>query len=94
MRHADGRSREDVAAYLVEVGRRRPDEAAKQLEFIEDPIWRTYVFVYREGEALLSRWLDTAPFADQPDRFRRLLAEAWTPSAIRAEITRSSSATP
>lgn len=93
MRHADGRSREDVAAYLVDVGRRRPDEAAKQLEFIEDPIWRTYVFVYREGEQLLSRWLDAVPADDRPGRFRRLLAEAWTPSAVRAEIS-SSSATP
>ncbi len=94
MRHADSRSREDVAAYLVDVGRRRPDEAAKQLEFIEDPIWRTYVFVYREGEALLRRWLESAPADDRPQRFARLLAEAWTPSVIRAEISRPSSATP
>lgn len=93
MRHGTGRSREDVMAYLVDVGRRRPDEAAKQLEFIDDPIWRTYVFVYREGEHLLGRWLDAVPAGDQPDRFARLLAEAWTPSAIRAEIS-SSSVTP
>ena len=43
------------AALLVrEVGRFAPDVAAKRLEFIEHPLWRTYVFVYHEGEALLA----------------------------------------
>lgn len=86
LRHADGRSHEEVAQYLVSVGRRRPDQAEKQLEFIEDPTWRTYVFVYREGARLLGRWLDLAPAADRPARFARLLAEARAPSAIEAEL--------
>ena len=38
-----------------------PAAAEKRLEFIEHPLWRTYVFVYAEGEALLRRWLDAGP---------------------------------
>ena len=87
LRHADGRSHEEVAAYLVDVGRRRPDQAEQQLKFIEDPIWRTYVFVYREGEVLLGRWVDAVPEADRPARFARLLSEARSPSSIEAELS-------
>jgi hypothetical protein len=86
MLHADGRPREEVLTYLIDVGRYSPDTAAKRLEFIEHPLWRTYVFVYPEGEALLRRWLDAVPEKDQAARFGRLLREPLTPPAIEAEI--------
>jgi hypothetical protein len=87
MRHADGASHDDVLAYLEQVGRFAPMVAAKRLEFIEHPLWRTYVFVYHEGEALLQRWLDAVPAADRPARFGRLLQEQLTPVAIAEEIS-------
>ena len=40
-----------AGAYLERVGRFAPLVAAKRLEFIEHPLWRTYVFVYHEGGA-------------------------------------------
>lgn len=86
LRHADGASHEEVLAYLERVGRFPPAIAAKRLEFIEHPLWRTYVFVYSEGEALLRRWLDGAPDGDRPARFGRLLHEQLTPTAIAAEL--------
>ena len=61
--------------------RRRP---TKRLEFIEHPLWRTYVFVYAEGEALLRRWVDAVPAGDRPARFGRLLHEQLTPAAVTA----------
>ena len=61
LRHADGRSHEEVLDYLVDVGRYTRTVSEKRLEFIEHPLWRTYVFVYAEGEALLRRWLDAGP---------------------------------
>ena len=64
----------------------RPERAAKRLEFIEHPLWRTYVFVYFEGERLLARWLDCVPEAERPARFRRLLVEPLTPGRIVAEV--------
>jgi hypothetical protein len=60
------------------------ETAAKRLEFIEHPLWRTYVFVYAEGEALLGRWVDAVPSADRADRFGRLLREQLTPAAVGA----------
>ena len=90
MRHADGASHEEVLAYLERVGRFAPPVAAKRLEFIEHPLWRTYVFVYHEGEALLRRWLDGVPVEERPARFRRLLVEQLTPVAIAAELPEAS----
>ena len=66
------------------VGRYAPATAAKRLEFIEHPLWRTYVFVYAEGEALLSRWVDAVPEPDRAARFGRLLHEQLTPAAVGA----------
>ena len=82
LRHADGRSHDEVLAYLREVGRFPPAAAAKRLEFIEHPLWRTYVFVYAAGEALLRRWVDAVPEAEQAARFGRLLHEQLTPAAV------------
>jgi hypothetical protein len=84
LRHADGRSHEEVLVYLRDVGRYAPTVAAKRLEFIEHPLWRTYVFVYAEGEALLARWLAAAPPGEQAARFGRLLHEQLTPRAVTA----------
>jgi hypothetical protein len=86
MLHADGAPREEVLAYLERRLLSTPERAAKRLEFISHPLWRTYVFVYFEGERLLRRWLEMVPAAEQPARFRRLLVEQLTPSAIVAEI--------
>jgi hypothetical protein len=86
MRHADGLGHDAVLAWLVRVGRFPPAVAAKRLEFIEHPLWRTYVFVYHEGEALLRRWLEAVPEPERPARFGRLLREQLTPTAIAAEL--------
>jgi hypothetical protein len=82
LRHADGHSHDEVLAYLRDVGRYAPVTAAKRLEFIEHPLWRTYVFVYAEGEALLERWLAAVPEAERVARFARLLHEQLTPAAV------------
>ncbi len=85
LRHADGRSHEEVLDYLVDVGRFPRAVSEKRLEFIEHPLWRTYVFVYAEGEALLRRWLEGVTKDARPARFGRLLHEQLTPGAILAE---------
>jgi hypothetical protein len=89
LRHADGASHEEALDYLARVGRLAPEVAAKRLEFIEHPLWRTYVFVYSEGEALLRRWLEQVPDDDRPARFARLLHEQLTPGSIAAELERA-----
>ena len=84
----------DVLAYLRDVGLMAPDRAEKQLEFIEHPLWRTYVFVYSEGEALLRRWLDVVPEVDRAARFGRLLHEQLTPGAIVEELADATASNP
>lgn len=86
MLHADGRSHDEVLAYLQEVGGYAPEVAAKRLEFIEHPLWRTYVFVYAEGEALLRRWVEAASAPERGARFGRLLHEQITPGRLLAEL--------
>ena len=83
-RHADGATRDEVLAYLHDIGGFAPAVAAKRLEFIEHPLWRTYVFVYAEGEALLRSWLEAVPPEAQTARFGRLLHEQVTPGSILA----------
>ena len=94
MRHADGASHDEVLRLpRSRSGRFAPDVAAKRLEFIEHPLWRTYVFVYHEGEALLRRWLDLdgAGPADRAGPVRAAPAgAALTPSAIAAETSPAS----
>ncbi len=84
LRHGDGRSHAEVLAYLSDVGGYAPNVAAKRLEFIEHPLWRTYVFVYADGEALLRRWLEVVPPDERVARFGRLLREPLTPASILA----------
>ncbi len=91
MRHADGVAHDDVLAWLERVGRFSPAVAAKGLEFIGHPLWRTYVFVYHEGEALLRRWLDVVPETNRAARFGRLLREQLTPTRIAAELANAGS---
>jgi len=92
LRHVDGRSRAETVDYLVTVGRQEPARAEQQLDFIEHPLWRTYVFVYREGERLLARWLERVPEGARAARFGRLLEEARSPSSIAAEAGLDASA--
>lgn len=90
LRHVDGRARPDVVDYLVTIGQLAPARAEQRLDFIDHPLWRTYVFVYREGEQLLARWLEQVPDAGRTARFARLLAEVRSPSSIEAELSRPS----
>jgi hypothetical protein len=85
-RHADDRSHDEVLRYLEELGGYPPDVAAKRLEFIEHPLWRTYAFVYAEGEALLRRWVEAVPAPGRVARFGRLLHEQVTPGRLLAEM--------
>jgi hypothetical protein len=86
MLHADGVARDEAMEYLVRAGRYPRSVAEKRLEFLEHPLWRTYIFVYSEGEALLREWLDAVPEVDRPGRFARLLHEQLTPGMIREEL--------
>jgi hypothetical protein len=85
--HVAHRSRDDVVRFLEQDALATRERALKSLEFIEHPLWRTYVFCYAGGERLLSRWVESAgDQSAQQARFFRLLTEELTPSGIAAEI--------
>jgi hypothetical protein len=86
LRHVDGRPRAEVVDYLVTVGAQARERAEQRLDFIEHPLWRTYVLVYSEGEALLGRWLDQPAGPEPRERFARLLREPLTPSSIASGL--------
>jgi hypothetical protein len=78
--HREGRRPEEVQDYIVRQALTTPEEAAKAMEFIQDPLCRSYVFGYSVGAALL------APLLEGPDRvanFARLLSEPFTPTQLR-----------
>lgn len=85
--HASHRSREEVLLFLEHDALRSPEQARKNLEFIEHPLWRTYVFCYSGGERLLGRWCAAGGSLDAAqERFFRLLTEPLTPSGIAEEL--------
>ncbi len=78
-RHADGASHDEVLDYLREVGHQSSVVAAKRLEFIGHPLWRTNAFVYAQGAALLERWI-----ASSTNRSRRVgSSRSWVEGDLR-----------
>ncbi len=78
--HRDGRPPGEVQQYVKRYALRTPKEAAQTMQFIQNPLFRSYVFNYATGQALL------APLLGGPDataNFRRLLSEPFTPTQIR-----------
>ena len=87
MLYADGRSRDEVKQFLIDETVSTPARADKSLQFIEHPLWRTYVFCYAGGESLLTDWCRAAgDLYAQRERFFRLLTEQLTPSGIAEEL--------
>jgi hypothetical protein len=81
MLHEDGRSPDEVAAYMERWALYQPREARKQLEFLQSPLWRAYTFTYIYGRQLL------APLLAGADRFavfERVATEPVYPSLLAA----------
>lgn len=78
--HRDHRPPDEVQRYIEHHGLRTPREAAQTLKFLQNPLFRSYVFNYATGKELL------APLLDGPEavaNFRRLLREPFTPTQVR-----------
>ncbi len=87
MLHAEGRPKAEVLGFLQEEALLGTPRAEQRLRFVEHPLWRTYVFSYAGGEALLGAWC-AAPGSEPGarGRFLRLLTEQLTPSGIADEL--------
>jgi len=82
LRHEEGRPAAEVIDFLRRYGLVSDGEAQQRLRFIDDPLWRPYIFTYHAGHDLLGAWLEAAPPASRSARFRRLLTEQVSPSQV------------
>lgn len=89
--HGAGQRESAVRDFLEQEALQDPERAAKTIDFITQPLYRTYVFSYAGGERLLARWCAAAGDGAR-DRFFRLLTEQLTPSGIAAEVATETSA--
>ena len=78
--HRDGLPPDEVQRYVERWGLRTPKEAAQTMKFIQNPLFRSYVFNYAMGKALLAPLLDGS---DAVANFQRLLREPFTPTQVR-----------
>lgn len=78
MIHSDGRPVADAREYLMRWALMSDARAGRALQFITDPVWRSYVTTYADGYHLCRDFVD-----GDPARFKRLLTEQLTPADLR-----------
>ncbi|MBI1800658.1 MAG: hypothetical protein HYR71_03405 [Chloroflexi bacterium] len=84
MIHVDGQPDDVVIEYLLRYSGRTREEAARNIRFMKDPLFRSYIFTYSYGHDLMK-----ALFAKYGKRavFERALSEPLTPSGLRAWLS-------
>jgi hypothetical protein len=75
--HSDGAAPEDAQDYLMRWGLSSEKRARQGARFMTDPLWRSYVSTYVDGEHVCREWV-----AGDPARFKRLLTEQLTPADL------------
>jgi hypothetical protein len=75
--HEEHRPADDVRDYLIRWALWTPERAAKSIEFLTHPTWRTYVSTYTSGYDLCRAFV-----GDDVQRFRTLLTEPLTTSDL------------
>ena len=83
MLHDQKKSRNEVVAYLQKYEMSTEQEADKAIQFLSNPLYRSYIFTYHIGYDLLEELFS---LADRDKYFARLLEEPVTPSQIREWI--------
>jgi hypothetical protein len=81
MLHDRGADSGEVISYLQRYGLMDEDRAGKMVDFISNPLFRSYIFNYSYGREMLGALFDRKGKTDY--WFKRLLGEAVTPSQIR-----------
>ena len=82
--HEKGATDDQVIAYGKRYGLSSEKEEIKYIQFVKDPLWRSYGFNYTMGYEIISRLLVTAENKDQ--MFARLLQEPMTPAQVQRMI--------
>jgi len=83
MFHDQKKSPDEIISYLRKYEMTSQEEAQKAIDFISNPLYRSYIFTYFMGYDLLE---DLFSHTDRDHYFARLLEEPVTPSQIREWI--------
>ncbi len=85
--HHNGLAPDQVQRYIERYGLRTPEEASHSMKSLSNPLFRSYVFNYAMGKALLAPLLKGP---DAPASFARLLSDPLTPSQVRDLLAQNS----
>ncbi|HET9659120.1 MAG TPA: hypothetical protein VFP05_02245 [Thermomicrobiales bacterium] len=83
LRHEQDASESEVIDYLMRWELTPKDRAERRFRFIDDPLWRPYIFTYFAGRDLVLEFLGNGPRSEQIERFRHTLTQQITPSWLR-----------
>jgi hypothetical protein len=84
LRHEHGASESEIIDYLQRWELTPKERAERRFRFIDDPLWRPYIFTYFAGRDLVLDYLGAGDPSERIDRFRTTLTEQITPSWLRA----------
>ncbi len=84
LRHEQGATESEVIDYLMRWELTPKERAERRFLFIDDPLWRPYIFTYFAGRDLVRDYLGNGPRSQRIERFRYALTEQITPSWLRA----------
>jgi len=84
LRHERGASEAEVIDYLQRWELTPKDRAERRFRFLDDSLWRPYIFTYFAGRDLMLDYLGTGDRATRIERFRASLTGQITPSWLRA----------
>jgi hypothetical protein len=78
MLHVDGASVDEAREYVMRWALTSEKRATTIVNFITDPMWRSYASTYQDGYGLCNEFV-----AGDTGRFKRLLMEQLTPAELR-----------
>ncbi|NOR88763.1 MAG: hypothetical protein GQ524_00770 [Anaerolineales bacterium] len=78
--HGEGGSDEEVINYGIRYGLFNEQQSRKGLEFLKDPLWRSYATIYTLGYELVQDFISRGE--DKTERFLRLIREPMTTSQL------------
>jgi hypothetical protein len=83
LRHEQGATEAEVIDYLIRWELTPKERAERRFRFIDDPLWRPYIFTYFAGRDLVRDYLGAGDRNIRIDRFRAALTQQITPSWLR-----------
>ena len=84
MLHDQHKSEAEVSLYLQKYGLSTEREAKQRIDFISNPLYRSYIFTYYVGYDLLEELFQ---HVDRDRYFRRIIEEPVTPGLVRQWIS-------